>query len=357
MTNAPEIQGTVRAQPEVPPAVAEAFGIAPDSAQRIATGLINRSWRVCTVEGVPGVLQRVNALFDENVQLDIHAVTAHLAERGITTPLLVATRMGDLFVRDDAGALWRLLTYIEGVSHEQLATAHQARSAGRVLARFHAAVANYTGPLRSTRPNVHHLPRHLESLTRAVATHGEHPRFASIEALAEQIWQTAAMLPDYPLGPTRLVHGDPKISNIMFERDTDRAICLVDLDTVTRMPVVYELADAFRSWCNPEREDSPRAEFSLELFAAACEGYAEFAEPDVRASWRSLAPATATIAIELAARFCADALNERYFAWDPARFASASAHNEARARSQLAVARLVLARARALEDAAAAAFV
>ncbi len=46
-----------------------------------------------------------------------------------------------------------------------------------------------------------------------------------------------------------------------------------------------------------------------------------------------------TITIELAARFCADAVHDRYFAWDPSRFESRRAHNLARARSQLALAR------------------
>jgi hypothetical protein len=42
-----------------------------------------------------------------------------------------------------------------------------------------------------------------------------------------------------------------------------------------------------------------------------------------------------TIMIELAARFCADALNESYFAWDPVRFPSRSEHNRVRAEGQL----------------------
>ena len=36
-------------------------------------------------------------------------------------------------------------------------------------------------------------------------------------------------------------------------------------------------------------------------------------------------------AAQLAARFCADALNESYFGWDQTRFPTASAHNQATA--------------------------
>ena len=48
---------------------------------------------------------------------------------------------------------------------------------------------------------------------------------------------------------------------------------------------------------------------------------------------RDTRTATLTITVELAARFCADALRERYFRWDERRYASASAHNQARTRA------------------------
>jgi hypothetical protein len=102
------------------------------------------------------------------------------------------------------------------------------------------------------------------------------------------------------------------------------------------MPIAFELGDAFRSWCNPQTEDASSSTFSMQLFSAALEGYASgssgLLEPP---EWESIAEATFTIAVELAARFCADALRERYFRWDPSRYASASEHNQARARGQL----------------------
>ena len=116
-------------------------------------------------------------------------------------------------------------------------------------------------------------------------------------------------------------------------------VCLIDLDTIARLPVAYELGDALRSWCNPEPEDSPQARFSLAHYEAAIAGYAETAGRLFDKPTRSaVASATLTIAIELAARFAADALNEAYFSWDRYRFASAGEHNLARARAQLGLA-------------------
>ena len=135
------------------------------------------------------------------------------------------------------------------------------------------------------------------------------------------------------------MHGDPKISNLLFAADGG-GICLVDLDTLARGPLVPELGDAFRSWCNPGPEDAPEAAFSLPFFAAALAGYATHARAFITAPERSaIVEGTLAIYLELAARFAADALNEAYFGWSPERFASRGDHNLARARNQLAAAR------------------
>src|SRR5690606_16462842 len=78
---------------------------------------------------------------------------------------------------------------------------------------------------------------------------------------------------------------------------------------------------------------------SLPFFAAAVEGYAEAAGGLlIDAEWSAIPDATLTITVELAARFCIDALEERYFRWDPERYGSSSAHQQARTRGQLALA-------------------
>ncbi|MGI9257906.1 MAG: phosphotransferase, partial [Gammaproteobacteria bacterium] len=169
-----------------------------------------------------------------------------------------------------------------------------------------------------------------------------HQRYDVIDPLATQVLTLASDIAKLSDHPDRIVHGDPKISNIIFDPETDAAICLIDLDTLGRMPIALELGDAFRSWCNPKPEDEQGAEFSLPLFEAAIAGYArETSDFLTETEWRAIASATYTITVELAARFCADALNESYFGWDDARFASASEHNEARTRGQIDLARSI----------------
>ncbi len=333
------IRGVNAAPLEPPdPAVLDAFGLAAAPLRPAASGLINRTWHVVSESGTPLILQRVNAIFPPAVNEDIDALTRHLAARGVTTPRIVPTRAGALWL-EHAGSVWRVLTAIDGLTRDALENAAQAREAGRILAVFHREVASFDRPFANARLGVHDTARHLLTLRRALAEHTDHPQHAQAAALAERVLAHAERLPALPAVRDRVVHGDPKVSNILFDPVRDRALCLIDLDTVARMPVALELGDAMRSWCNPGAEDADSSRISVPFFTAAVEGYAAAAAGTLgRAEWAAIPAATLTITVELAARFCTDALRESYFRWDPRRFPTSSAHQQARTHGQLALA-------------------
>jgi Ser/Thr protein kinase RdoA (MazF antagonist) len=321
-----------------PPAVLSAFALAREPLERATSGLINPTWLVTAATGKPLVLQRLNPIFPAAINLDIDVVTRHLAAKGLLTPRLVPTPGGALW-HEHEGAVWRVLTRIDGVCRDAVESPAQAREAGRVLAEFHRAAADLDHSFGNQRLGVHDTPRHLRALGTAREELRGHRDFAAVEPLAARIMALAAELPALPPSGDRIVHGDPKISNLMFAHGSDRGLCLIDLDTLARMPIALELGDALRSWCNPATEDARDARFSVPLFAAAVEGYAAAAGGFLtKAEWRAIPAGTLTITVELAARFCADALRERYFRFDPERYASASEHNRARTRGQLQVA-------------------
>ncbi len=331
--------------------VLAAYGAGGAVVRPLGAGLINQTY---AVDGGPDgrfVLQRLHPVFPAQVNEDIDAVTRHLEAAGLVTPRLIPTRTGQLWVVHE-GEVWRALTWVDGIGLDCLSDAHQAREAGTALARFHRAVDDLRHEFRNTRAGVHDTARHLANLRTALAAHRDHPRFAVVEALAGRVFAAADGLEPLPALPARIVHGDPKINNILFSPDGTRAICLIDLDTLGRMPLPLELGDAFRSWCNPAGEDRANARFATDLFEAAVDGYAQGAVGFVTApEWDSVVSGTLTIYVELAARFCADALNESYFGWNPQAFASRSEHNQARAESQLNAADS-LARQRATAEAA-----
>jgi Ser/Thr protein kinase RdoA (MazF antagonist) len=343
------------ASPAPPPAVLAAFGLVPDTLMRAASGLINSTWYARSAAREPRVLQRMHPMFPAEINDDIAAVTEHLARKGYVTPRLVRTVSGALWLQHD-GAVWRVLTRVDGVTHDALESPEQAREAGRVVAQFHRAVTDLDHTFKNARLGVHDTQQHLRALRDALVEFREHPEMPAVRPLAERVLHLADELPALPPMPDRIVHGDPKISNIVFANG-DRALCLIDLDTLSRMPIALELGDALRSWCNPATEDARHARFVRPFFAAAVEGYAAAAEGLLSADeWRAIPAGTLTITVELAARFCADALRERYFRWDDRRYATASAHNQARTRGQLQVAESLRAELPALDDLTARAF-
>ncbi|MDE0004006.1 MAG: phosphotransferase [Rhodospirillaceae bacterium] len=331
--------------------VLKAFGLGDGKLTRLESGLINASWRADTPSGKSFVLQRVNPMFPPTINSDIDAVTRHLRDKGMPTPLIVPTRDGAPALQA-AGEVWRVLTYLPGVSRDTLESARQASEAGALLGRFHNAVSDLDHTFSNPRLGVHDTAAHLANLRRALAAHGDHPQFGKVKPIAERILEAARRLPVLPLTRERIVHGDPKISNFIFDPDTDEGIGLVDLDTVASMPIVLELGDAFRSWCNPLGEDTRETTFSLPFFRAAIGGYARGASDLLSADeWQALPDATLTIALELAVRFAADALQESYFGWDTVHFENASQHNQVRAAGQLCLAEKIRVQWKALQGA------
>lgn len=327
-------------------ALAEAAEIAP-----LGDGLINETFLVrCPGAGedlAACVLQRVNPIFGFAVHEDIEAITAHLMARGMETTRLVRTQEGALAVDLGAERVWRLLTYVPGQS-TQVVSPDLCREAGRLVGRFHAALADLTHRFRFSRPGAHDLGAHLQRLRDAAALAEAEGAPQGFGELRAEILARCEELPAQVAGPARICHGDLKISNVRFDEE-GRGRCLLDLDTMAHLPVAIEMGDALRSWCNPSplAEDDPDAGFDLGLFALAVAGYAEGAGGLLLQEERAgLVAGVERVALQLAARFCADVVGPGYFRFNPARFPSRAAHNMVRARGQLSVALAIMQRHR-----------
>ena len=323
---------------------------------RITQGLVNLTLKLTTRDGRHYALQRLHPVFGPGVNHNIERVSLHLAAHGMPTPRLLRTRDDALAVEQDDGR-WRILSWVDGRAFDFVANPAQAEAAGGLLARFHAALADFNEELRVERPPIHDFARHRARLTEVLAMSISHRLHDDVAQAAAHIDTMRAAHRAPRLTPPRLVHGDPKISNLLFNDDATQALCMVDLDTLARMPLPVELGDALRSWCNPHREDDLQARFELPLFAAAVRGYASAAGGFLSADEvRAIVPATLDIHLELAARFVVDALDESYFGWDATRYDSRGAHNLARGLGQLAAARSLVAQLAGAEDAIARAF-
>ncbi len=316
--------------------IARAWGWTPDQIEPLSGGLINQTYAVRA--GAPiAVLQRLHPVFGPAVNLDIEAVTTHVAARGLETPKLVRTLDGQPYLEHE-GFVWRALTWVEGETVHRVPDPAWAEAGGALVGRFHRAVADLSHTYHFARAGVHDTAAHLAKLRARVEAGGD----PEAEALGADI--LACALPALPAQPLRHVHGDLKISNLLFRRDPLRGAALVDLDTVGMGTMAFELGDAMRSWCNPHGEDAGRVQFELPIFAAAIAGFRREADALVTRDEKiAIVTGLETVCIELAARFAVDVFEDRYFGWDATRFPTRRAHNLVRARGQLALGRQVAA--------------
>ena len=300
-------------------------------------GLINHTWLV----GSPpvGVLQWVNPIFAPQIHREIEAVTARLAQRGMLTPRLLPTVDGQHWVQATDGC-WRLLSFIPGSTTDAFSSPNQAASAAALVGRFHAALDDLEIAFPHQRKHAHDTVAHMRTLEEALNGADGHALAIPAGDVGAGILQDWAQW-DGPLElPDRVCHGDLKVSNIRMDASGQTAICLLDLDTLGHLPFSVELGDAWRSWCNPAPEDAvDQVRFDLEIFSATATAWLAHAPPMSQVESASLVPGIERICLELAARFCTDAVRNSYFREDTNRYPQVGTHNLARARTQLALAR------------------
>jgi Ser/Thr protein kinase RdoA (MazF antagonist) len=301
-------------------------------------GLLHQSFHLRAGD-VEYVLQHVSDVFASEIHENIQAVTTHLGAHGIPCAPLLPTRDGEFSLLLENDGRWRLMPHLGGASFDTLRSIAQAHSAGELVGRFHAAMRSFDGPLAPIGIHYRDTSRYLEAMQRALDTHREHRLRADMKALALRVSTTFEGWGPPPDVPDRVIHGDLKLANLLFESaepgGCDIAFALVDLDTLMRGPLWMELGDAWRSWCYRPPESDSGIRFDLEFFEASLAGFLEgYGDPIPQAELDSLGMAPERITLELCARFVTDALEESYFGWDETRFVSRGDHNAARADEQ-----------------------
>lgn len=308
--------------------LANGWAIQPQKIEKISIGHINQTYSIRASKG-RFALQCVNPIFAESVNSDIAQISAHLKAEGLVTPMLIPTHDGLYSYRSKNDKIWRLLSWIEGKCVTAFESPQQAQSAAALLGKLHFALARYRKPLAHQRLNVHDTQAHINGLKNALHA-AQKENLSQVITLATAIIDRLAEIPQ-DFGSERLVHGDPKASNIIFDPN-GQALAFIDLDTFAYMPTLLELGDAFRSWCAPKGEDIIQP-FNTQLYARALSAYlAEVGDSWIKVD--KLPDAIEVIALELAARFCRDAIEENYFNWDKSRFNRAREHNYLRAEAQ-----------------------
>jgi hypothetical protein len=116
---------------------------------------------------------------------------------------------------------------------------------------------------------------------------------------------------------TVAVHGDTKLENFLFCRETGRAKSLIDLDTIMPHTWLSDWGDMVRSLTNVAGEKEPEmaeVQVDLEIFDALARGFLSAAGDIPRAELELMPSAVELLALELGVRFMMDYLRgDSYF--------------------------------------------
>ena len=226
---------------------------------------------------------------------------------------------------DTNGDVWRAIDYIgDSRTFTKLETPTQGQELGFALGLFHRLVQDLPSQaLADTLPGFHITPQYLQQFDLAL-TQSDRPQSPELalclDAIAERrAW--ASVLEDAKdsgILTERPIHGDPKVNNVLFDRNGDRAIALVDLDTVKPGLLHYDIGDCLRSGCNRlggSTREFDRVEFDVELCRAILRGYLSQAKASLTEGDRHyLFDAIRLLPYELGLRYVADYLaGDRYF--------------------------------------------
>lgn len=319
----------------VPAAILAAFPIGAVSSVEVVThGLIHATYKVEAEKGT-FIMQRLHPVLSAaEIAADFLAVTDYLNEKGFPSPRCVKSKAGSVLVQDEEGKPWRLQTFLSGgqTFHTVQDTA-MARDVGDFLARFHLVLQDMPYTFQTKRV-AHATETIYAQFMEAVENHPELAAEVPDEVAFIRDELPKLFLPDDL--PTRKVHGDPKISNFLFNGKR-QPFALIDLDTGNQMRFILELGEMFKYWCG-EEEDKLDNAFRLDFFEASYRAYVARAGALVSPQEKALLPqAIRMLTLELASRFLADYFNDSYFGWDAARYPSRRAHNLARTRGQIAL--------------------
>ncbi len=345
--------------PEVARAVVGAFAIDGElvAIQTFERGHIHdtfvSTWRLPDGKTRRYLHQRINDhVFTDVPALmnNIAAVTSHLA-RCYGTPAsgghmraleLVPTREGASFLRN-ADAPWRTYRFIEGTrSFDRCDGQERAFEAARAFGQFQADLIDLdVARLRETIPQFFSSPYRLRQLDDAIRE-DRAGRVASSGADIAFVQQRRKLVPVIERAmqdgrfPSRIVHGDTKLNNLLFDERTGRAVCVVDLDTCMPAWSLYDFGDLVRftaARCKEDEPDLASAGTDFDLYAALVDGYLDGAGSFLTPDEIELLPLAARlVTMTVGMRFLADHLaGDRYFK------VAHENHNLERARVQFAM--------------------
>lgn len=323
----------------------------------LKNGNINKTYKADFKENGKNksyIIQNINTYVfkkPEYIMENIDGVTKHIygklpddkKERGVLHYLNAVD--GKNYYVDKNGGFWRGYGFVDNsVTYDSFDDPALFEAAGAAFGDFQLLLSDYdASTLHEIIPGFHNTKSRYKKLFETIEKDPA-GRVGSvmpeIEFLKENRGLGEAlvdMLEDGEL-PLRVTHNDTKGNNILFDKDTNETLAVIDLDTVMPGLVAYDFGDAIRFGANFSDEDEPdisKTGLDLKKYEAFTKGFVgKIKDSATKKELETLSLGAIVMTIELAVRFLHDYIDgDKYFKLNYPE------HNIVRTRCQIALAK------------------
>lgn len=267
------------------------------SCEPYGSGLINRTYVAVYNEGgkrVRYIVQRINTNLFKNVDglmNNIKLVTefnrAEIMKRGgdpnRESLTLVPTENGGTYFRTEEGDCYRVYVFIENAKgYDVVEKPEHFYESAVAFGKFAMLLDRFdSSKLFEVLPDFHNTVKRFDNFKKSL----EADKFNRAKDVKkeiefalnrEKITHTIVDLLASGKMPSRVTHNDTKLNNVLIDTRTDKAVSVIDLDTMMPGSICYDFGDSIRFGCNPCLEDTPETEkviFNMPLFETYTKGY------------------------------------------------------------------------------------
>ena len=197
----------------------------------------------------------------------------------------IKTKDGSTYFEDSEGQPWRSYHYIpNSVCYQLVEEPEQFYQSASSFGHFLKQLGDYPASnLNETIPDFHNTEKRFDAFTFALKRDIKNRAIScrpEISFVLDRKDDCGVLVKQQEEGvlPLRVTHNDTKLNNILFDADTGKGLCIIDLDTIMPGLAANDFGDSIRFGAATAAEDEKNLDlvhFDISLYETYVKGYLE----------------------------------------------------------------------------------
>lgn len=248
------------------------------------SGLIHRTFFLQHDEG-DFILQNINSNVFKNpweLMRNIQSISAHLQQKNYPKSILKIKKTldGNVLLQTSKNEYWRIFNFIkDSQEFTNPESKEQVYQTGKSFGEFLTYLKDLSiDKIKPSIPGFHNTRLRFDNFEKTVLKN-EFNRVQFAKKEIEQIRKWQFLITDFEdlKCPIRIVHADPKISNLLFDKNK-KVKAVIDWDTIMPGYILHDFGDLVRTMACEEEEESTnfaKVKISLPYFEVLKKGFLE----------------------------------------------------------------------------------